>query len=246
MIKNIIHPANIICDCDEILCNIAPLWVKRMIDNKEKFNHYFDLDILEGLSEDELYNNIMERPNFYINLWLKRKDVQITEDELNTLMEEYINLYDTDDFYSNLEPTDLAINLTKICYTTMVKKVYVVTRCTEKNLRIKKEFIESIIPKSKLEILVVPSDAKKSDYVNGIDMTKGIIFEDELKNINDYLDNCQGLNEVNIYVPLLGYNQPTQDLYDKCKEKNVEIIYYPTMRKGDVLEDDQDNQQPSV
>lgn len=225
MIKNTIKESNLIVDVDEILCNISPLWVKKIIENKKDFLDYFDLSKIEKLSFDDLYSVVMKRKNFYLNVWLKKNDADVSESRLDEIQQDFFNLYDNDIFYTLMKPTEMGKSIAKVTYTNMVKKVYVVSRSSSKTRDTKRKFIEDLIPKSKLEIRFVDNDEKKSDYIKDIEINEGIVFEDEIKNINDYLDNTDK-RKYNIYIPSLGYNQPTDELREKCKQKEVELIYY--------------------
>lgn len=221
---NLILDANLIVDCDEILVNISPKWAKLIDDNEHVFGKYLDTSKIKPVKNDikELTKLVLTRDKFYLTDWLKREDVdEIPQDIINKFM----SLYDQDGFYYDLPLTKMAIGLNKLAYHYSVRKIYVVTRCaSEKNYKSKQELIKSLFPSSKLEIIKIGKDEKKSSCLKNINIENGFVFEDEISNIVDYLDN--GLTKCNIYVPMLGYNKPTAELLDKVELSNVCLLYY--------------------
>jgi hypothetical protein len=225
-IANLIQDANLIVDCDEILVNVSPLWVKKIIENKELFEEHLDLSKVIEVMEDEAKFNelVLRRDKYYLTDWLKREDIEKVPAEI---IAKFMDLYNDDEmYYSALPITRMAAGLQKLSYHPSVKKVYVITKCTDgKNYDKKEALIRSLFPDRKLEIRKVPIHEKKSAYVKDIDIKNGFIFEDELSNIKDYLENST-ISECNIYVPMLGYNKPNAELMLLVEEKKICLSYY--------------------
>lgn len=215
---------NLIVDCDEILCNICPKWVKKLYEKKEDFKDVFDFSKIEKVICDDIqYKNlIMGREIGNLETWLLKEGVIIDEKHNNL----FHQCYEVEDFYEDLPLTKMGVGISRLSLQNAVKKVYVITkvRGDNPNLKSKIPFIKSLFPKDKLEIIVVPLEGKKSDYIKNINIRNGFIFEDDLNNVHDYLDN--GVNHCNIYIPRLGYNLPTVNLYEKSTDADVCITYY--------------------
>lgn len=223
---NLIADANLIVDCDEILVNISPLWTRKVLEEKEYFGKYLDLEPLLTIKDEPYFDKlILRRKVFYITDWLKKKDVEKIPDEV---VSKFMSLYnDDEEYYYNLPLTRMARALVNFSYHPSIKKIYVVTRCTDgKNYASKERLIQSIFPSLKLEIIKVPSGCKKSDYIKNINIRNGFIFEDELSNIEDYIVNANNVTECTFYVPKLGYNIPNMELVEKIEKKNVSLRYY--------------------
>lgn len=222
----LIQDANLILDCDEILVNISPTWTKLMVENKEEFEEYFDFTEVEKVKDDhfELTKLVLNRKEFYLTDWLKRKDVDVIPKHI---MDKFMKLYNSEGFYHNLPLTNMGVALGKLSYHPSIKKVYVVTRVTDdtSNLESKEALIKSLFPYNKLEIVKVPPKEKKSDYIKNIDIKNGFIFDDENSNLMDYLVNGK-VSECNFYVPRLGYNRPSIEMLRIADEQKVSVSYY--------------------
>ena len=222
---DLIQDANLIVDCDEILVNISPLWVKKLYALKAELNEYIDLDQFDKFIDnfDELNEYVIRRPVFYLTDWLKRKEIkELPKDIVDKIMGVYT---EDKDFYYDLPLNKMAVSLNKFSRHPSVKKVYVVTRCSSTiNFKGKEELIKTLFPMTKLEIITLKIGEKKSDFIKHIDIKNGFIFEDELSNIMDYLNS--GVCHCNFYIPKLGYNYPTKDLMALASEKEICISYY--------------------
>lgn len=223
---DLIHDTNLIIDCDEILVNISPKWVKLILEKKDEFEDYFDFAEIEKVKHDhyELTKLVLNRNAFYLTDWLKRRDVEVLPTHI---VNRFMELYHSEDFYHDLPLTKMAVALGKLSYHPSILKVYVVTRVTDNisNLKSKDALIQSLFPHSKLEIIKVPPKAKKSDYIKNIDIKNGFIFDDENGNLMDYLVNAK-VSECNFYVPRLGYNRPSIEMLRIAEEQKVSVSYY--------------------
>jgi hypothetical protein len=216
----------IVSDCDEVLTNISPLWSLLIHKNANYFKDYFNL--IENFDYDKNYSTILLRDKFYLNEFFRKEDLQLTESQEKELFEKFFSLYDNDKFYKFCKPTKMCYSLRELAITNYVNKLYIVSRTTDGTEKGKKEFIEKTFKglSSKVEFVPVPMNGKKSDILNDINNVN-VFLDDELKNVHDIMDNCPNINNMDIYIPKLGYNKPTKELIlkdDKDMSKNV--IYY--------------------
>jgi phosphoglycolate phosphatase-like HAD superfamily hydrolase len=217
---------NIVVDCDEVLTDISPLWVKKIFDNREYFDEYFNLPETFDHNTEEGYKFVLSRPTFHLNKWLLKEGLNLTTDQEAELFKKFYELYDNDDFYSECSPTRMAEGIYKLSLQRYINKIYIVTRTTEGTKDSKEKFLRTFFASPKFEIIYVPMGEKKSKYISQLENVK-IIVDDELSNIHDIIDNCPNLEEVDFYVPYTGYNEPDADLFDKADEKKFKLLYYP-------------------
>lgn len=224
----LIQDCNLIVDCDEILVNISPKWVKGIVEKRDIFEPYFDLtEVDKALLQGEIpfKNLVMNRPEYYLNEWLKRPEIDKIPEEI---IKEFMKIHNTKGFYEDLNLTKMGIAIGQLTNHPSVIKTYVVSKigegAIETCLDSKTRLIQSIIPNNKLEIIYVPANEKKSDYVIDIDIKNGFVFDDENKNLFDYLES--GMRECNFYVPMLGYNRPPMRLIEMADENKVSVSYY--------------------
>lgn len=223
---NNIKRINVVTDCDEVLTDISPLWVKKIWENREYFGRFFNIPETFDHENTDDYKKVLSRPEFHLNKWLLKDDLQLSEEEEKELFEKFYSLYDNDDFYSECIPTKMCEGIHKMIGRKDVEKIYVVTRTSDGTRKSKEHFLRTHLNSDKVEIIFVGRNEKKSDYINKLDNVK-MIVEDELSNIHDILDNCPAITEADLYVPYTGYNDPDADLFDKADEKKVKLIYYP-------------------
>jgi hypothetical protein len=224
-------PVNIITDCDEILTNISPLWVKKIHDDKSGFfEKYFNRKETFDHNNPEDIKFVLSRNEFHLNKWMLKKDLKLTDEETKLLFEKFYALYDNDEFYEECVPTQMCEGIYKMSQQRFVNKIYVVTRTSEGTKEGKRRFIETFIPSDKVEIIFVGRNEKKSDYIKELDNV-ALIMEDELSNIHDIVDNCKHLSEVDLYIPYTGYNKPDADFFDKMNENKFKAIYYPVFEE---------------
>ncbi|ALN97895.1 hypothetical protein Bp8pS_216 [Bacillus phage vB_BpuM-BpSp] len=226
---------NVVVDCDEVLTDISPLWTQKIYENRDYFDKFFNLEESFDMSNPEDYKKILSRKDFYLNKHFMKND--LSEEDKKEVQEKFMELYDNEEFYSECFPTKAFANLLNMKQGKLVEKIYVVTRTTEKTKQSKEEFIRmysTIIGSDDLEIINVGTNEKKSDYIKDLPNI-GMVIDDELKNINDIIDNCPNIwnNEVVFFVPYTGYNEPTAELYDKVDEKEISLMYYPIFNIGE-------------
>jgi hypothetical protein len=225
-------PFNIVTDCDEILTDISPLWVQKIHDEE---NNYFKdfFRLVEGYDHtNETHRRaVLSRPVFHLNKWLLKKELQLTEAEAADIDARFMELYDNDEFYEECLPTNMCSGIYQMSQQKFVDKIFVVTRTTEGTMRGKKEFLETWMPSTKVEIVFVGPDEKKSDYIKQMGNVS-MIAEDELKNIHDIVDNCKNLSEIDLFIPSTGYNQADDAFMKKLSENKFKPHYYEIFDMG--------------
>lgn len=217
---------NLIVDCDEILVNISPKWARKILENREYYRPYLKVEELERYENDEKKFNIfvLNRPEFYLNKWLSRDNIEIPSDVLKN----YLDIHNEEDFYYDLPITSMAIGLKKLANHSSVKSIYVISRhsSNSKSLNSKLNLIKSLFPEDKLIIRIPKQGESKADYVKDIDIEYGMIFEDEICNIKDYLSKTENVKNCYLYIPKFGYNIPDQEALDLILERNIILKPY--------------------
>ena len=224
-LSTLTYDANLVVDCDEILYNISPKWCKKIYEMKDVFEPYLRIDILEkAINAGEDYENIiLSRDKFYLNQWLKKENVELPEEVYNKFMD----IHNAIDFYDDLRPTAMGIGISRLSYHKNIKKVCVVTRHASINsLKSKMAAIRGLFPSGKLDVRILGANQKKSDVIKDIDLTNGFIFEDEISNIKDYLENGKNVTKCNIVMPVLGYNMPDEQTIKLLDEREVCLLTY--------------------
>jgi len=224
---------NIVTDCDEVLTDISPLWLQKIFNNKKYFSRYYNLPEKYNYKTEEGYKYALSRPIFYMDDWLLKKDIKLSEKESKELFQRFYSLYDNNDFYAECEPTKMCEGIFKLTLQKYINKVYILTRTTDGSREGKEKFLKTFLNSPKVEIIFVGKDEKKSDYINKIDNVR-MIVEDELTNINDILDNCPNLKECDFFVPYTGYNDPNAELFNKADKKKIKLLYYPIFEETEI------------
>lgn len=228
-----IQKSNMVIDCDEVLVHIAPKWISLMHteDNFDYFNQFYKLS--KNFDIEKHHEYILQRKKYYIDEWLIRKDVleKFTIEEYNEGRNELKKLYDGD-FYNDLQSTNLANSIAISARTPMVKKITIVSKtCENKNglEKSKTKFLRNLFndANKKVDIKIIDYNDKKSDVINKLDKID-FIYEDDLNNVKDIIDNCgDNINNSFIYIPSYGYNNDLSKKYiDKATKKGIEIKYY--------------------
>ena len=224
-----IQKKHIIVDCDEVLVRISPKWVYLMHqpENFEYFNKY--LDLLKDFDLQKNYIHVLNRDTFYLNEWLLRKDKKFSIEELDEVKERMMDVYNSGDFYTTLKPTPMAKSLSFTAKSPLLNKISVVTRSTEKSINDKDKFIKHIFQGSmdKVDIYHAEPNEKKSDIINNLGNDIAAIYDDEISNVNDIINNCHNVKDLIFGIPSYGYNSDIPDnTYEVAKNKGVIIKYY--------------------
>src|SRR5699024_6559575 len=153
----------------------------------------------------------------------EESEVQEMLEKLNNEVIFHPNLYDM------LKPTQIANSIAQMTRTSMVDKVSVVTRTSDNNLESKERFLKKLFKGSmkKVDIYYVEPDEKKSDVVSMLGEDIAIIYEDEIKNIEDIVYTCDNVKDLQIMIPSFGYNVNIErELYDECERKGIKLQPY--------------------
>lgn len=229
-LKNI-KPGSMIVDMDDILVYTTNLWFKSIMNKYNIFEPYINkAQIPKDYTYEKYFNYPLSRLKYTFSDWLLKKDLSI-EDQLiarRFIMEAYLEI---DNFYDKVQPTNLAAGLISMFnYKDFnFDKIYIVTRTFDEFTKSKTECIKRLfspIIKDVSIIFVDPSE-RKSDAIKNI-KNVSIIFDDELSNMYDYLDNCNdNIKNSIMMLPMCGYNMPFDKEYlKKAEEKNIIIRYY--------------------
>lgn len=226
---DVIEPVNVVIDCDEVLFEISPKWAKKLIPLKNELSNYLDIETLEKeylKGEEHFRDFVLCRREFHLNKWLAKKDIK--EASINEMLA-FLSVYD-ENFYDDLKITNMGRQIATTSMTNLINRIYIITRTSNVNIESKRRAISKYFTNPKTEIIYVGENEKKSDYINKIDMTKGIILEDEMENIIDILDNCKTLDQTTFYIPEYGYNDPGlekyKDVIQKAEMKNCMLLGY--------------------
>ena len=109
-----------------------------------------------------------------------------------------------------------------------VKKVYILTRYIPAagNMKAGKErFVKKFFDHPKIEMILVPSKEKKSDAIKERGINWDVFVDDELQNIDDFIENMN-IEGKEFIIPQFGYNKidPLRDII--IKEKGAVYSYY--------------------
>lgn len=223
-IKDINH---IVLDCDDCIALIAPKWFNEIYKNKDHFEKYFDFSFIGKFNLRDDFIKIMDRNEFFLNRWLLRNDIEISDKEFKNISNDMISLYDTKNFYDDLFRSKLGITFGNISMQKFITKVTILTRSTKnnrnsKNIFLYKNFINSF---NKVDIIHIDNNEKKSDIVKNL-KDVSLILDDEIGNIEDYVNNCDNLEGTEILIPRYGYNKNiSKELFEKSQEKNINLNY---------------------
>jgi len=225
---------HIVVDCDEVLVNISPMILALIHDKKsgnfDYYNKYFRL--AEDFDIDLHEERILSRPVFRVDEWLVRPDIydNFEESEVQEMLEKLNNeVIFHPNLYDMLKPTQIANSIAQMTRTSMVDKVSVVTRTSDNNLESKERFLKKLFKGSmkKVDIYYVEPDEKKSDVVSMLGEDIAIIYEDEIKNIEDIVYTCDNVKDLQIMIPSFGYNVNIErELYDECERKGIKLQPY--------------------
>lgn len=230
---------NIAVDCDELLTYISPWWIYLLSEsNYEYFSKYLYIPRKFYLKGNDVKKTLL-RPYFrledsYGTDYFKSLDKNSNEYEC--FLNRFYEVYDRNSFYTKLcKPTKMAYTIKSLLNTDYVKKVDIVSKSFKHNKDGKRKFLtdffgDEFIKNKKLEIHILDNHEKKSDCINSFNYDINAFFDDELNNIRDVITNCK--NQMDIYIPMLGYNRPDRDetdiigLSDLALENNKNVEYY--------------------
>jgi hypothetical protein len=230
----------LIIDVDDVIVYTTPCWFKRIMDNFEDFDYYLNDDMIPNFPENYNYYNKENfmypytRTTYMFNDWLLRKNLSKEDFEEGSKM--LMDLHCNNDFYLDfdLKFTQLADALKTLVRFSAYKftKIVFVTRvpdATNKNLKeqkikMLKDYFSDIL--KNIEIIIVDKFEKKSDVVKEYKNISAI-YDDELFNIYDYIDNLNNIEGCTFMIPFTNYNMNfSTDYLKKAHDKNAIVKYY--------------------
>ena len=223
--------SHLVVDCDEVLVRISPKWVYKMHlpENYPVFEEH--LQVSKKFDLEKHYDLIMMRDTFQLYDWLKRDYIEgeFSQSEILEIKDRCLSMYDDPEFYDDLQPTPLGRALSTFAVNKSVKKISIITRnLYESSGKSKMKFLQRLFHSSmdKVTIYELEAGDKKSDIIKEFDDVSHI-FEDEVSNIIDIVDNCTNLSNAIISVPKYGYNvEIPMDTLKKADERDIEILRY--------------------
>lgn len=232
---------NIVADCDEVLTYISPWWIYLISKTDyEYFSQFLYIPKNFNIRGNDVKKTLL-RPKFKLEeSYGNETFFNLSENEKKEFYDKYYDIINRDEFYTKLcRPTQMAYTLRDLAGTNYVEKIYIVSRCLSNNKNGKKELLEKIFGKdliksNKIEFHLLDLHEKKSDYINSIGKPINAFFDDELSNVEDVILNCKG--EMDIYVPMLGYNRPDSKyvdinkIYELALENDKTVGYYQVIK----------------
>ncbi len=225
----------LVADVDEIIVNITPKWVKRIYEHRDYFDQVFNLD--EKYVYEDQYLKVLYRPDYFINNWLLKPELRssITRKQKINIIKHMNEIYDTEDFYDDLEPTSLGMTLANILnYNAkdLVDKLVIISKVVgDKSADSKVRFLKELFTgnNNKVDIYLVDNNEKKSDALKVLKEKElnsiASVYEDEPSNIADLVMNGN-LNNTQIYMPSFNYNRPNKKFYDLLENNGCQLIRF--------------------
>lgn len=220
----------VVCDIDEVITFQTPKWCKliyqQLKDDKEVNEQ---LIISEALLDPVV---VLSRPYYYLSEWLKRPEIDVVDKHIN---DKLLEVYNSEpDFYIDTQMTSLGNAMEGLVHTDLIDKIYYVSKgdrglSWDSKLKM---IEEKVYVDKKTEIIRVPLECSKSDYVKkyipNYDQV-ALLIEDEPKNIYNMLDDCFKTNNLLVLSPVYGYTIQANMNEEKIKkyyEENKSIRMY--------------------
>jgi len=208
----------VIADIDETIVNISPKAYRLLIENKEFFNKYLDLDT--EYTEEEVLN----RPIFGLEKWLVREEYKDNLPE--EVLKEFYALFDDPEFYDDLPLTPLGESLKAVGELNTCKRIYIISHCVgdlqfaSKTKLLQREY--SKIPK--FTFIPVELSKKKSDVIKENEIRWTTFMDDNIDVVCDVIENTVSFGQ-EVMIPKLGYNEPTYKLSQLVETFNINLSY---------------------
>ena len=225
----------IVVDVDDVIIYTTPLWFKRIMDNLDYMDYYLNDEwIPKNYNYQKDFNYPYIRPTYMFNDWLLRKD--LSKEDYEEGSKYIMDFHFNNNFYfdNNLKFTKLAESLCQLVKFSayQLTKIIFVTRVPDINnkelqnqkIKVLQNYFSNIL--QNIEIIIVDKNEKKSDIVKEYKNISAI-FDDELWNIYDYIDNCNNLEGCTFMIPYTNYNiNFSTDYLKKAHDKNAIVKYY--------------------
>lgn len=227
-----------IVDVDDIIFYTTSLWYDRIYLHPKNFVDYINPNkIILPYSYENDFLKIYDRDKFYFSDYFLKED--LSEEEKKAGNKAIMDIYLKDKFYDSpkLLPTAVLFYCKKLLqYPELgINRIVFVTRTFPEHAQAKVDIIRDYYKDvmNSVDIIIVEPDEKKSDAIKEYDNI-GIIFDDELKNILDYLENSNHIQYAMFMIPEYGYNSMSnpnnsemiQKIIDLADKSHNEIHYY--------------------
>ena len=228
----------VIADCDEVLVETAPRAVQLLHEEKNYYDRFFRL--IDNFDLQKVTPLINSRPEYYLNKWLLRKEVQdpeLYEEYEKECMPKYLEIFARPDFYDPLSLTYLGYSLLRLLQSGTLSRLIIISKVTnysKEGIAGKERFLKTMYAgyMDRVDIYYLPADSKykKSDVVKSLPQTvlSDVAFfaDDHIPNVKDILENTS-LTDYQLVVPSYGYNTDISGLTQpKLKEKNASLYFY--------------------
>lgn len=187
----------IVCDVDEVIFNIAPKWVKKMIHNEKLFTRIRNLKpIIEyNNSEERLIKCVNERDEYNLLEWL-----QLPKISHGLAMSLY---RDDPNFYKDLEITKFGLNLKANPTSRRIVFVsHVLGGLADDS---KREMLDYYFNGCNYSYYPVYRGFNKSDKIMEVCPDFDVFVDDNVGNMLDVMQKC-GKPGMKFIYPALGYN----------------------------------------
>lgn len=216
---------NLAVDCDEVLTYISPVWYYLLCQDYDYFSQYLKVD--KDFSWKRDFGRVLARRNFdFIDEYGKNIN---KEDLPEEFYQRYFAPINNDNFYQQYcFPTKIAYALAELGTSNYVSSIHIISRSPEHNINSKIKFLRPIFEKckKKVEYHILSLNDDKAVCINNIGNIDAV-FDDELSHVSNIVENCT--NPMDIYIPKLGYNNPTTELIAKASLNEKSIHYYNVM-----------------
>lgn len=220
---------DIVCDCDEVLTYISPLWTAILHDNYDYFSKW--LNLYPEYDKKKHFYNILYRDTFDLVEFFLKDEIDTASEEFKDMKENYFfEIIKQPNFYKMCKPTRMAKALADLSTTSYVKSIKIVSRVVSDKpsaLESKTKLLEKIFQDSinKLDIIYLQMGESKGDIIKDLPNVDAY-YEDEMSNILDVIHKKDPEKPMDIYVPRLNYNQPDDSLSNLCLSTKTGMRFY--------------------
>jgi hypothetical protein len=217
--KSMIQDKNytLVTDMDEVITNISPYWYKLLLDNKDIFGKYLDLNKAKTVEE------VMQRNHYYLNKWLIRDGY---EDLPDKEMAQFLALYLQEDFYDNCVLTSFGTGLKSLSHKDWVDKIYIVSHTINGQDHRKERFLRNNnFNLSNIELIMVDGETPKSEIINKHSIDYNTFVDDRPKILEDVIKNTNSDGKEFLF-PFLGYNIESELIEELSKSHRFDLQGY--------------------
>lgn len=238
----------IVCDWDGVVQSIELIWMKLVQRNKDVFKGYFDETFYPDTYVPRDGKNYAEfitsRTEYYLNEWMRIPGVD-KNDKLEKL---FMDLYEQYEFfYEDCMYCPMASGLAllvrqdfcKVIFLSHVPSTFENTH-DERKLKAFEKFRDDNDLGDKVSLVMIPSDVKKSTWINENVSHYTSFVDDRFDIIMDVIQNTDSKTKT-MLMPMYGYSVKAYNTYDNAQEiidsKRVTFQYYAKIHDGIVVKE---------